>query len=433
MQLSSRHALAVALMAPCLALACQRVPAEDAPGEWRQWRGPFGLGVSNEVNLPVKWASDGNGVRWKTAIPGTGNSSPIVSRGRIFLTSALHNPETKRADRIALSFDLTNGQLLWQTVVFDGPKGKKHWTNTHAGPTAASDGESIFVSFDGQLVSLDFDGRIRWQKEVDSDYYRFSRYGAASSPVVSNGLVVLMQDREYGDTADPGWLAVFSKTTGEEMWRQEWTDTCCAYTTPLVVQIGRQSQVLNYTSSGVIAFDLQTGERLWQAENQTIQPIPSPVIMGDLLCLAGGMHSKETTVHRLRHDGTQTTPELLWSTLRMVPNMVSPMFYRGRLFTVSDRGVLTAFDPSTGKVRWKGRLGLGGFYRPSLVGGDDKIYATNEKGLTAVLSATAEKFQLLAKNDLGEGTNASPAIAQPCLLIRGSDHLFCIDNSAGDA
>lgn len=158
MQKPCLEALAAAALAALVLTACQRTPAEDAVGEWRQWRGLFGLGVSNETGLPVSWSPEGENVRWKTPLPESGNSSPIVTGGRVFLTAVYGQPEDdhhaaasrKELQRVVISLDLESGEILWQTTVFEGPTGKVHYQNTRAAPTPVSDGKLVYVYFDDQ-------------------------------------------------------------------------------------------------------------------------------------------------------------------------------------------------------------------------------------------------------------------------------------------
>lgn len=410
---------------------------EGPAGEWPRFRGPEGLGVSADADLPESWAPDAPNILWKTRIPGHGGSSPVVSGGRIFLTTTYGDEEDgreevferKRLQRIVLAVDQSSGEILWQTRLFGGPKGKIHHLNTHATPSPATDGKFVFVSFDGHLAALDFDGAIVWDREVESEYYRFSRYGAVSSPIVAGRYVVVSRDREDAVPDDVGWIAAFDRKTGEEMWRSEWADSCCSYASPLVTELGSRRLILNTTSRGTVAFDLETGERLWKVENGSIQPVPSPVLSGDLLVTPGGVHSRTLTVHRIGTAEDEAT-SLLWSTRKAVPEMSSPVLYEGRLFTVTDQGVMSAYAAETGDVIWRHRLDAGWAYRASLVAGEGKVYVVSDSGKTDIMRADTPKYRSLGVSDIGERALSSPAIAGGVLLLRGADHLFAIGKEA---
>ncbi len=417
--------------------------ADDAPGEWRRWRGPQGRGISQETGLPVSWTDEGESFRWRTWVPGAGNSSPVVSKGRVFLTTVYGEAEddwniTWQRDelhRVVVAIDLASGELLWQTSVLQGIKGKVHHTNTRAAPSPVTDGKSVFVSFDGILAAVDFDGNLLWKQDVDPDYYAHAHYGVSTSPVVGKDKVFLMQDREEGDVPDKGWIAAFDKATGEEIWRDEWDYTCCSYTTPFLLEREDGTvELLRSSTNEVVAHDPETGTRLWTAEQQNTQPVPSLIIEGDLLCAPGAVHDRTLRVFRLAGSGTETVAEQLWATGTSVPKIPTPIFYRDRLFVLTDQRLLVAYEPETGDVIWQGRVSPGQ-YRPSLVAGDGKLYAVNQYGIVSVVDAEAPKFRMLSESSVGEGTQgATPAIADGCLLVRTQNHLVCVeDRSAPEA
>ena len=176
-----------------LTLACQG-PESLGPGEWSQFRGPAGLGISSSDNLPASWSEESANVLWKTEIPGIGNSSPIVSHGRIFLTTSYFAGKRKTARKTAMALDLDSGELLWETEIHNGYRGKRHHLNTFAAPTPVTDGAQIYVHFGDVLAALSPDGEILWKNLVDPQYAEFAHYGAASSPVLTDQAVIVAQD-----------------------------------------------------------------------------------------------------------------------------------------------------------------------------------------------------------------------------------------------
>ncbi len=157
--------------------------------DWPAWRGPRGDGVSLETDAPMKWSATDN-IAWRTEIPGKGRSSPIVSGGRVFLTTGVDEDETRRI----LCIDRTSGKTIWNTVVHNGPGGKMHRDNTMASSTPATDGEHVFAVFvDDQgmkVVALDFSGIILWSSRPGSF---FSNHGFAASPVIYKDGVIAWQ------------------------------------------------------------------------------------------------------------------------------------------------------------------------------------------------------------------------------------------------
>jgi len=405
-----------------LPLACQGTESMD-PGEWSQFRGPAGLGISPTENLPATWSEESVNVLWKTQIPGTGNSSPIVSHGRVFLTTSYLFGK-RQARKSAIALDLDSGELLWETEIHSGYRGKRHHLNTFAAPTPVTDGRQVYVHFGDVLAALDREGQILWKNPIDPQYVEFAHYGAASSPVLTDRVVIVAQDREEV-REKPGWLAAFDRQTGKEMWRTTWEDSCCSYTTPLVRRRGDREEVIFVMAGSVRAFDALTGEVLWRRGHLMDQPVASPVTEGDLLTVFSGAHTnKYGAMLRLSGSGKETRVELLWDTKRMIPQTASPLLLDGRLYTLTEQGVMACFNALSGKQLWKKRLPQGS-YRSSLIAGDGKIYAVSGTGHTIVIAAT-EKFEMLSNNPLAEGGNASPAIVGDTILIRTESSLYRI-------
>ena len=424
------------VMLVCLYAAGCAPPAEETTaGVWSQFRGPEGLGVSaEEKSLPVFWREDSPAIRWRSDVPGVGNSSPIVSRGRVFLTSVLSEAGAEQGKaqedkanlkRLVLAYDLETGERLWETMLFEGRRGKRHWSNTHAAPTPVTDGRHVFVSFDAHLAALDFDGKVVWHEEVDPDYYEDSHYGVSASPVLAGDALILLQDMEEGEAKHPGWIAAFDKRSGEEIWRDEWTHTCCSYATPLVVERDGRLEVWNQTALEVVGYDARTGERLWQGKHPSMQTVPSLVRMGDLFATPGGIHHRSLVMFHLCPAGEDVDPLPLYSTRTGSPEISSPVIYGGKLFSVSAGGALFVLEPRSGEELWRKRLPEGE-YRSSLVAGDVKVYVVNSEGVTTVIDAMGETPRLLSRNRLDWGSSASPAIADGSILIRGAGWLYRI-------
>jgi outer membrane protein assembly factor BamB len=361
---------------------------------------------------------------WKAEIPGRGNSSPIVSHGRIFLTTSLSEDDNK-VRKSALSLDLDSGELLWETAVGIVDKSKRHPKNTPAAPTPVTDGETVFVHFGDLLAALDRDGEMLWKVEIDPQYREFSHYGAASSPVLTEGAVVVFQDRETED-AKPGWIAAFNQDTGVEIWRQIWTDTCCSYVTPLVRRRGEREEVIVVMAGSVRALDALSGEEVWRRQFGLSQPVASAVTDESHLVVFSGAHG-----HRrgAAFELSSLVPDndtygALWQTTKMIPQTSSPVLVNGLVFTVTDQGVMNCINVLDGRRHWKERLPEG-TYMSSLMAAGDKVFAVSSTGHTAVVRAR-KAFKLLSVNPLADGSNASPAVAGDSLLIRTKSALYRI-------
>lgn len=325
--------------------------------------------------------------------------------------------------RVVLCLDLQTGEILWEKSVFTAPPERKYRINSYATPTPCSDGRYIAASFGAGIACLDFEGNLLWH-EKDSRYTENTRYGAATSLIMTDDAIVMVQESEIG--ARKSWIVAYKKESGDKLWQVFPEYARDSYSTPLLVKQGSGNQLLICTWNAVVAYDPESGERLWMEEVPIQQSVPSMVKVGDLLCVTGGTHGdKGTVVMRLSGEGRDTQREILWLTKKGVPEVASPVVYNDMLFVVTETGIMTSYDLNSGKVHWKTRLKKGAYYS-SLIAGDGKVYASNADGIISVIAAD-KSLKIIAENDLGEGCYASPAIIEGGLLIRGSKHLYFIE------
>ena len=328
--------------------------------------------------------------------------------------------------RVVVSLDLESGELLWERSVLQAPPEQKWPRSSYATPTAAADGEQVFAYFGSGVASLDFDGHILWRRKFPN-YLGHTRYGAGASPVLTDDLVILLQESEMYQDPTPSWMAAFDKRTGEPSWRIESEDMRDSYSTPILVPTPAGEQLVAASWKKLLAFDPASGRRLWSFEYPMWQVVASLARSGDLLAVTGGAHG-DKSLQLVRAPGreAETRAELLWQSTRTVADVPSPVIHEGILFTVTSGGVLTSYDVETGEVFWRKRLK--GEYYASLVAGDGKVYATNTAGATTVLVAASE-YREISVSDSAEGVYASLAIADGGLLIRSARELFFIEGT----
>ena len=395
---------------------------ELGPEDWPQWRDASGMGVTPTA-VPTTWGPE-EGVRWTVELPGEGNSSPIVVGRRAYLTTV--GPGDEGGELAVVAVDLDRGEIAWRTVVLGGRRGRPDPHNTYAAATPASDGKRVFAFFGSHLVALDLAGRQLWSTEADPLFGQYLLHGPGSSPIVVGDSVVVAHDRE--NTEKPaGWLAAFDVATGEERWRTVWSDTCCSYATPIVRSTAAGPEILFFHSNWIRAYAPADGRVLWQVEVDAIQPVPTPVMEGDLLAAVGGAAiTWSNSVYRLSGVGEATRAELLWTTRKGVAKSASPVLHEGRLYLVTDGGMVFCHDAESGRVIWRKRLGDPGYLASPVIAGD-QLLLPNEYGRTKVLRP-ANRYQLLADNELGDvgRNNASPAVGGGCLLLRTGVGLTCV-------
>jgi outer membrane protein assembly factor BamB len=380
---------------------------------WPRWRGPSGQGVVVTTGYPDTW-SDTENVLWKVPVPGRGNSSPIVWRDRIFVT-------TSRPDGRAsiVAYSRTDGKRLWESFNPDRTPEQLHQKNSHASATAATDGARVYASFGNKgVLAVDFDGRQVWHRSLG----RFDNYhGTAGSPLLYNDRLIVFQDHAGG-----AFVAALDTATGKTIWRTERRGTV-GWSTPIAIRAFDHDEIIVSSQSRVHAYDPATGTELWNCRGNLYEVIPTPVVgHGMVFCSSG--RAGPTLAIRPGGKGDVTDSHLVWQSPKGSPFVPSPLLYGDYLYLVNDMAsVATAFKAASGEVMWQGRLGVAvreGF-SASPVGVDGKVFFTNDEGETFVLRAGA-KFDLMHVNRLDAPVLASPALVDRTWYFRTDRELLAI-------
>lgn len=385
---------------------------------WPRWRGPSGQGYVKGSGYVDTW-SDTENVIWKTPVPGSGNSSPIVWDDRIFLTTAYDG-----GGRISLlCFRRSDGELLWETFVPQQGVEHAHAKNGHASATPITDGELIYASFGTHgLLAVDFDGEIAWHRDWgDLNNY----HGSAGSPILYQDKVIIYQDHRGTDTLG-SFVAAIDKSTGETVW---WTDreASTGWGTPIVLRAGDRDELIVSSQRRVYAYDPNSGEELWSAAGNLFEVIPTPVVgHGMVFCSSG--RAGPTMAIRPGGSGDVSDTHVVWISPKGSPFVPSAIIVGDYIFLINDMmSIVTCFDARTGKLMFQGRLGEArreGF-SASPVTVDGKIFLTNDVGETFVLEAGPE-FKLLHVNRFNARTLASPALVGGTWYWRTEGELFAI-------
>ncbi len=393
--------------------------------EWPQFRGPAGDGVSSAAQIPVEWSAS-NGVAWSVEVPGKGWSSPVLSKGRIYLTSAVEGASSE-VTLNALCLDAESGKLLWNTEVFRPDPGEvkaMHRKNTAASPTPIVEDGKVYVHF-GHMgtAALDLDGRVRWSQT--SLKYK-PVHGTGGSPALTGGLLVFSAD----GSADP-FVAALDAQTGAVRWQTPRNTTAkknFSFCTPQVINLKTGPQIILPGSGFVGAYRPSDGAEIWRVNyGEGYSVVPRPVYSHGMLFLSSGFDSASLLAIRPEGaEGDATAGNIAWTLKKGAPHTPSVIIVEDLLFCVSDAGIASCVDVQSGEVRWSERLA--GNFSSSPVAAEGRIYFQNEAGVAFVVKASST-YELLATNDLGEKTLASPAVADGTLFIRGEGHLFKISSS----
>ena len=401
---------------PCrrgaVVLRCLALEAED----WPIWRGPRRDGTSLEKNIPVTWSATEN-VVWRTALPGRGHASPIVSKGRIFTVAADDATRT----RLLLCLDRATGRLLWQRTVVEAPPEHIHKENSLASSTPASDGERVFCTFlAGEKVvvaAYDFDGQANCGAKSRASSRASD--GFCSTPIPYQDKVIVNCDHD-GD----GYIVALARADGRELWRIDRPNKKRSYCTPFICDAAGRTQMVLSGTKCVTSYDPDNGELRWIIDGPTQQFVASMVWSerAQLFFMTAGF--PEFHILAIRPDGTGnvTGSHIAWRTKEGAAYVPSPIIEGDWFLVCSEQGVAYCYEAKTGRMAWRERFGR---QHASLVSASGLIYFLNDKGTCRVVRA-GEKFDLVATNELGEDTYASPALSDGQIFLRGEKSLFCI-------
>jgi outer membrane protein assembly factor BamB len=397
-----------------------RIVAVEGEGAkyWPQWRGPSAQGHVAEAKYTDTW-SPASRFQWKVAIPGRGNSSPVVWGDRLFLTTSRENG--RRLSMLA--FSRTDGRLLWETFVpQEGVEGV-HEKNGYASATPATDGQRVYASFGRHgLVAIDLNGKIVWHRKfgVIDNYH-----GPAGSPVLYRDRIFLYQDQNP-TASQSAFVAAFDKATGRTIWQTPRTETV-GWGTPVVIDVGDRDELVVSGQRRVAAYDPDTGRELWTVRGMTFEVIPTPVV-GHGLVFASSGRAGPTFAIRPGGSGDVTRTHVAWSTPKGSPFVPSGIVVGDLLYLVNDmQSILTVYEATSGTLVYQGRLGVAqreGF-SASPVAVNGKVFFTNDEGQTFVVEAGRE-FRLLHVNELGARTLASPALVDGSWYWRSDGQLVAI-------
>jgi len=403
---------------PAFALFLCLLPVAGAEN-WPGFRGPTRQGVSSEKNLPLEWGPDKN-VLWKTPLAGQGWSSPSVWEDRIFVTTAT---EGGRSCHV-LALDANSGKILWDTHVFDQETLQKRQQNSYASPTPITDGERVYAVFGkGGIAALDFNGKVVWENR---DFDFFSEHGLGASPILYKDLLIMTFDpsSRTGRKEKIGWkvpwdgaaLWALDKKTGKLVWEGKRKASRLAHVTPNLMEVDGKMQLVSGAGDVVQGFNPDTGERLWSVYSKGEGVVPSIVIGGGLAYSISGFEA--TTIRAVAPGG-----KIVWEQTRSASHIPSMIYHEGLLFNMHENGVATCMYATSGEVVWQERVG--GKHWASPVLADGRIYFLSEAGETVVIEPGRE-YKELARNSLGEHSQASIAVSGGRLFIRTADHLWAI-------
>lgn len=421
---------------------CVSAQAQTA-AHWPQWRGPFFNGVARG-DAPTVW-NDTTNIKWKAEIPGRGFSTPVIWGNRIFLTTAIpigkpaETPPSseqgggqRRASAppvehqfVLLSIDRANGKILWQKTARTATphEGFHRAYGSFASNSPATDGKFVYVSFGSRgIYCYDFNGKLIWEKDLGVQMKMRNAFGEGSAPLLHGDRLFLVFDHEAGS-----FIVALDKRNGKELWRAT-RDEPSSWSTPLAIEHGGRTEIVVPATNKVRSYDAATGKIVWESAGLGTNAIPVPVTQNGVVYVMSGHRDPKLMAIKLGKQGDLTGSDaIVWSHTRGVPYTASPVLYDNKLHVVTDSGMVSAFNATTGEPYYhQTRLPKTANLKASPVGANGKLYLATEDGDVVVLKM-GEKFEVLATNTLTDQIFiATPVIAGGELYLRGQNTLFCI-------
>jgi outer membrane protein assembly factor BamB len=438
-----------ALKALGLTLLAALLSPVYAADSWPQFRGPKAGGVGAHSALPDRWSATEN-VAWKTDLPGRSWSSPVASGDRVFLTAVVSSgeseapkkglyfggdrPEPSKAEHAwkVLGLDLATGKVQWERTVHRGaPLTPIHLKSSYGAETPVTDGERVYVVFGGVGVfALTLDGEEVWSRRLEPRKMRYG-WGTAASPVLHRGRLFIVNDNE--EESD---LSALDARTGRELWRVE-RDEKSNWATPFVWDNGRRIEIITPGSRAVRSYDLD-GQPLWSLRGMSTIAIPTACAGDGLLFVSSGyVGDKLRPLYAIRPGasnditlpaGETNSAFIAWSNPVGGPYNPSPLHYDGRIYVLYDRGLVSCYEATSGKLLYdRERLPEGFAFTSSPWAANGRVFCLNEDGVCYVVRA-GDTFEVLHTNRLADDDMcmATPALVGNRLVLRTAARLYCL-------
>ena len=285
-------------------LATGVAAAEDWPG----WRGPRADGTVTDKGFAHTWSSKDN-VKWKLELPGTGHSSPVVSKGKVFVAGCVEADKS----RVLYCVDRTTGKIVWEKASVVSDLERKHGENSWASSTPAADGERVYITFLDKaklrVFCYDYVGNLVWEK-TPGEFH--SVHGFSSPPMLYKDLVIVNADQD-APAGQKAYIVAFDKKTGEEKWRIDRPNKLRSYCPPVVVEAGGKRQLVLTGCKCVASYDPDTGKQLWIIDGPTEQFVSSMVLHDGVLLLTAGFPVYWVMAIDPSGSGNVTKTHILWS------------------------------------------------------------------------------------------------------------------------
>ena len=405
-----------------------------ADDHWNQFRGPHADGTTTETGLPITFSDRSPEVVWKTPLDGRAWSSPVIWDKQIWLTNAPELVEPAMTPKrledplvlSALCLDVDTGSVIHKVNLFKVLLPQiTHSTNSYASCTPYIEEGRVYLHYGAYgTACVDTEtGKKIWERtDLHCDHFR----GAGSSPIVYGDLLYLTFDG-----FDFQYLIALNKFTGETIWKADRGidfgttdgDAKKAYSTPLLIEAEGRKLLVSPFAAATGAYDPMTGENIWMVRHGGMNAAGRPLYGNGLLYISSADGPNPLIAVSPKGTG-DITKNIAWGGIKTVPKRPSPLLIGDRLFMITDGGVASCLNASSGNVIWSKRLP--GEYWASPLYAEGLIYCFSQTGEVPVFKA-ADEFELVAENKFDEGFVASPAVVGKALILRSKHHLYRVE------
>jgi outer membrane protein assembly factor BamB len=416
----TRVLLAV-ILTTAAAAAAPSAQSQSKSSSWPQWRGPQRDGHA-AVAPPSAFAAAPANV-WKIDV-GLGHSSPLVADGRAYLHTRQGDQETVAA------FDLATGKTLW-TQRYAAPFKVDAAANSHGpGPKSTptlANGKLYTFGLGGILSCFDAaTGAVKWRKSFEKEFPATNPiYGAAVSPLVDNGLLIVHVGGENN-----GALRAFDPETGATKWN--WTEDGPGYASPVAFDIAGTRQVITQTQKHIVGVAHATGQTLWKMPFSTAydQNVVTPVVYKDMVIFSG--ENKGTFAVRVTKQGAAWQATEVWKNPEISMYMSSPVLVGDTLYGLSHRnkGMFFALDAATGKTRWTSPPRQG--ENAAIISAGPYLFMLTPEAKLIVAEATPAAFKPVRTWEVASSaTWAHPVVLGDRVLVKDTQSLALVRIGAG--
>jgi len=405
---------------------------------WPAKNGPTHDGIvpsAEAARIPVEWDGEsGKNIAWRVELEGEGHSTPVIGGDLIWFTAAT----TDGKQQFVYGIDRHSGKIVHHKLVFENPSPEilGNPLNNYAAPSPVLEEDALYVHFGtyGTARINPATGAKVWERrDINVRHYR----GPGSSPIIHGNLIILTFDG-----INEQFVTALDKKTGKTVWKTARTtdygdldkegkptrdgDMRKAYHTPNVFEIGGKEVLVSIGSRAAFGYDVKTGKELWTIRHGGFNAAIPPLLLGDILILNTGSERAHTLGVRIdnKMTGDITESHVLWDREKRNASESAPVLVNGILFQTTRGGIVSAVEAKTGKDLWEDRME--GQHLPCPLAVGDKLLFSNDRGQTFLVRASAEKFELVGKNQLAEPISSSPAVDDGALFIRTKKALYKI-------